>query len=399
MGAAPQNGVLVVAAGRGSRAGGALAKQYQPIGGQAVLRRTLEQFVSEERIGMIQVVIHPDDSELYENCTEGLGKLNPPVFGGETRQASVRLGLEALAAENPANVLIHDAARPFVTGDIICAVLDALEAHDGALAALPVADTLKQVADSRITATLPRDNLWRAQTPQGFRFQVIRKAHAKAAEAGKTDFTDDTAVAEWAGLDVAAVMGSEANIKLTTSEDMRMADDKLSGKTAAGSQTGTYEFRTGTGYDVHAFTAGSSVTLCGVEIPHSLGLKGHSDADVAMHALTDALLGAVCEGDIGAHFPPSDPQWKGAPSRTFLARAAELVARRGAAITHVDVTIICEAPKIGPHREAMRAKLSEVLELDKSRISVKATTTEGLGYTGRREGIAAQAAATVKLPA
>jgi len=388
---APLHAVLIVAAGRGSRAGAGPAKQYRRIGGEPVLRRTLARFSGEPRIGAIQVVIHPDDTALYEASIEGLDKLCPPVFGGAARQDSVRLGLEALAPLGPAAVLIHDAARPFVSSRIIMEVLDALEAHDGALAALPVTDTLKQVADGHITATLPREHLWRAQTPQGFRFRPIRDAHAQAAKAGRDDFTDDAAVAEWAGLDVTVVMGSGANVKLTTSEDIRMADEQLN-------PAGAHEFRTGTGFDVHAFTAGSHVTLCGIDIPHTLGLKGHSDADVAMHALTDALLGALAEADIGAHFPPSDSQWKDAPSRRFLSHAADLIAARGGQITHVDVTIICEAPKIGPHREAMRSQLAEILGLEPGRVSVKATTTEGLGFAGRREGIAAQAAATLRLP-
>lgn len=394
---APLHGVLIVAAGRGSRAGAGLAKQYRLIGGEPVLRRTLQQFVNAPAIGLIQVVIHPDDSELYEACIAGLPGLARPVFGGATRQASVRLGLEAMAAHHPASVLIHDAARPFVSGKIISNVLQALKTHDGALAALPVADTLKQVADGIITATQPRDNLWRAQTPQGFGFQAISDAHAKAAAAAQSDFTDDASIAEWAGLDVAVVMGSEQNIKLTTFEDIRMADEKLSGM-AAGPDTSAAEFRTGSGYDVHAFAAGDHVTLCGVEIAHGLGLKGHSDADVAMHALTDALLGAIAGDDIGAHFPPFDPKWKDAASHIFLSHAAQLVAKRGGVIIHADITIICETPKITPHRQAMRQRLADLLRLEPDRISVKATTTEGLGFTGRREGIAAQAMATVKLP-
>lgn len=390
--AAPLHGVLIVAAGRGSRAGAGPAKQYRTIGGAPVLRRTVERFAAHPRIGLIQVVIHPDDAALYESCIAGLPKLLPPVHGGATRQASVRGGLEALRMHGPTTVSIHDAARPFVTDEIISNVLDALEAHEGVLAALPVADTLKQVTDGQITATLPRDNLWRAQTPQSFRFNAILTAHQQANEAGRDDFTDDAAVAEWAGLDVSVVMGSEANIKLTTAEDLAMADAKLGGAQTA------HEFRTGTGYDVHAFAKGAHVTLCGIQIPHSCALKGHSDADVAMHALTDALLGAIGEADIGAHFPPGDAQWKNAPSHLFLARATELVAGRGGTITHADITIICEAPKIGPHREAMRKHLADLLGIAVGRVSVKATTTEGLGFTGRREGIAAQAAATVRLP-
>lgn len=395
---APLHGVLIVAAGRGSRAGAGLAKQYRHIGGEPVLRRTLLQFEREARIGLIQVVIHADNTKLYDRCIKGLTKLAPVVFGGAARQDSVRLGLEAMASHRPATVLIHDAARPFISADIICNVLDALDSHQGAMAALPVADTLKQVQDNFITATLPRENLWRAQTPQGFHFEAILKAHAKAARNGKTDLTDDAAVAEWAGLDVTVVMGSEQNIKLTTPEDIRMADDKLSGAMPQRSGASTDEFRTGSGYDVHGFTSGDHISLCGIEIAHEFALKGHSDADVAMHALTDALLGAIGEADIGAHFPPSDPQWKDAPSHQFLTHAADLVDQRGGRIVHTDITIICEAPKIGPHRQAMRRRLAQILKLDSSRISVKATTTEGLGFTGRREGIAAQAVATIRLP-
>ena len=300
----------------------------------------------------------------------------------------MRNGLEALEAHAPDRVLIHDAVRPFVTADIIDRVLDALAHAPGAIAAVPVADTLKQAGPGqRIAATLERAGLWRAQTPQGFRFAEILAAHAAAAAAGKTDLTDDAAVAEWAGLPVALVMGAETNRKLTTAEDLAMAEP-----------TGIVpDVRTGQGFDVHRFAPGDHVWLCGVRIAHTHALEGHSDADVALHALTDALLGAIGAGDIGQHFPDTDPRWKGAASHLFLSEALRLVRAQGGSIGNVDVTILCEAPKIAPHREAMRRRIAEILGLDEARVSVKATTTEGLGFTGRREGIAALATATVVL--
>lgn len=389
--------VVIVAAGRGSRAAvpGASPKQYAVIGGQTVLRRTIGAFARED-IAAIQVVIHPDDHGLYDAAVAGCSApLAGPVSGGTTRQASVLAGLEALAARGPVDlVLVHDAARPFVSGRTIGRVIAALGASPAALAALPVTDTLKRAdADGRVRDTIGRENLWRAQTPQGFRFDAILEAHRRAAALGRMDFTDDAAVAEWAGLPVTVVEDGGRNVKITTAEDLQMAERLL-----AGANTGSLEYRSGTGFDVHRFAAGDAVWLCGVAVPHSARLDGHSDADVGLHALTDAILGAIADGDIGQHFPPSDPQWKGAASRVFLADAARRVSERGGRIVSADVTLLCEAPKIAPHRDSMRAAIAAILGIDISRVAVKATTTEGLGFTGRREGIAAMASATVALP-
>jgi 2-C-methyl-D-erythritol 4-phosphate cytidylyltransferase/2-C-methyl-D-erythritol 2,4-cyclodiphosphate synthase len=345
-------------------------------------------------IDAVVVVIHPDDRGLYEETMTGLGaKLMSPVFGGSTRQVSVRLGLETLASAGHDAVLIHDAARPFVSNDVIASVLSALHRAQGSIAAVPVADTLKEEASGMMIArTVSRDRLWRAQTPQGFHFQPILAAHRKAYADGAAGMTDDAAIAEWAGLPVALALGSEANIKLTTAEDIQMAERRLANDTM-------FETRTATGFDVHRFTGGDHVWLGGVKIPHTQRLDGHSDADVVLHALTDALLGTIGDGDIGQHFPPSDPKWKGAASSLFLEDAARRVAERGGRIVNVDVTVLAEAPKVGPHRAAMQDVIGRVLGLTPDRIGIKATTTEGLGFTGRREGIAAMASATVLLPA
>lgn len=386
---------IIVAAGRGSRAGDGGPKQYRLLAGEPVLARTLSAFLAHPEIDAARTIIHADDNELYAEATASLArhpKLMPPVTGGKERQDSVRLGLESVESEAPSFVLIHDAARPFIDAATISRVIAAAGKTGGAIAALPVFDTLKKSdgADHPLIGdTISREGLWRAQTPQGFRYDEILKAHRAAA--GEA-LTDDAAVAERAGLKVSLVAGSPDNMKITQAEDFGMAEILLGRK-----RTMT-EFRTGTGFDVHEFEDGDAVILCGVSIPHGKKLKGHSDADAGMHALTDAILGAIGEGDIGDHFPPSDMKWKGAPSRIFLEKARDLVFERGGAITHCDITLICEAPKIGPHRNKMRAALAEILGIDVSRISVKATTTEGLGFTGRREGIAAMATATVSLP-
>jgi 2-C-methyl-D-erythritol 4-phosphate cytidylyltransferase/2-C-methyl-D-erythritol 2,4-cyclodiphosphate synthase len=305
----------------------------------------------------------------------------------------VRLGLEALAGAAPDQVLIHDAARPFVGHDVITRVIDALGTHAGAIAAEPVTDTLKRAsAAGTIAETVDRGGLWRAQTPQGFRFAPILEAHRRAAGEGREDFTDDASLAEWAGIEVALVRGSSRNMKITHAEDLAMAETLLT------ADLGSLEPRIGTGFDVHRFGPGDHVWLGGVRMAHTAGLVGHSDADVVLHALTDALLGAIGDGDIGAHFPPSDPKWKGAASRIFVEDAAARVAALGGRIANVDITLLCEAPRIGPHRDAMRASISRMLAIDVSRVGVKATTTEGLGFTGRGEGLAAMASATVLLP-
>lgn len=383
----PKITALIVAAGRGHRLGGSLPKQYQPLAGQPVLRHTALRFLAHPGIDTVQVVIHPDDRDLYNEAVGDLG-LAQPIAGGATRQDSVRQGLEALAANvAPDLVLIQDAARPFTGMAIIDAVLAALKDQPGAIPAVPVADTLKRAEGSRIAATVPRAGLHRAQTPQGFRFAAILAAHR--ALAGQ-ELTDDASLLEAMGQPVALVPGTEENFKITTAEDMMRAEILLGA---------TFETRSAGGFDVHRFAeSGGPVMLCGIAVPHDRGLEGHSDADVGLHALTDALLGCIAAGDIGQHFPPSDPQWKGAASDRFLAHAKELIAAKGGRIVHVDVTLICERPKVGPHRESMTARVAEILGLAADRVSVKATTTEQLGFTGRREGIAAQAMATIELP-
>ncbi len=377
---------LIVAAGRGHRFGGEVPKQYRSLGGHAVLRHSAQAFLSHPDVVGVRVVIHADDRALYDGAVEGLTLLDP-VPGGAERQESARLGLESLAPQAPDAVLIHDAARPFPDAALIARTIAALSDHDGAVAALPVTDTLKREGGCRsIAGTVERAGLWRAQTPQGFRYAPILAAHRAATGMA---LTDDAAVAERAGLRVALVPGSEDNFKVTTESDLARAAARLAQH---------WDVRTGMGFDVHRFGPGDMVWLCGVAVPHSHGLVGHSDADVGLHAATDAILGAIGAGDIGQHFPPSDPKWKGAPSHLFLAHAGTLVREKGGAIASLDVTFICERPKIGPHRAAMVARMADILGLDPGRVSVKATTTERLGFTGRDEGMAAQAIATVRLP-
>jgi 2-C-methyl-D-erythritol 4-phosphate cytidylyltransferase/2-C-methyl-D-erythritol 2,4-cyclodiphosphate synthase len=378
--------VLVVAAGKGERVGGIVPKQYASLMGKPVLRWTLEALARQTDVTAIQVAIGPEQEALYADAVAGLN-LRAPIVGGATRQESVRLGLEALADAVPDIVLIHDAARPLVSDRLIAAVIASLEAGaDAAVPLLPVADTLKK-HDGSAWNTVSRDGLHRAQTPQGFRFAKILRAHRHFAQ---RNVTDDMALAELAGLHIREVAGEEENLKITTPEDFARAEAQLRAKLG--------ESRTGMGYDVHKFVAGDHVWLCGIKVAHDHALEGHSDADVGLHALTDAILGAIGEGDIGVHFPPSDERWRGAPSWKFLDHAASLVRRKGGAIVHCDVTLICERPKVGPHREAMRARIADILSLDIARVSVKATTTEGLGFAGRQEGLAAQAVATVRLP-
>lgn len=375
---------LVVAAGAGQRAGGAAPKQYQPLRGRPMLRHCLDTFVAHPGVDATAVVIDPAHRALYDAATAGLDLL-PTVAGGATRQQSCHLGLQALAQDPPDQVLIHDAARPFVSPAVVDRVLTALEAVPGALPALPVADTLKRAGQHTVTETVDRAGLWRAQTPQGFAYAPIAAAHDAAR--GRDDLTDDAAVAEAAGLAVAIVAGDPDNEKITTSEQL------------AGANAVSAQLRTGFGFDVHAFAdGGDHVVLGGVPIAHNRSLAGHSDADVVFHAITDAVLGAIAAGDIGQHFPPSDDQWRGSASSVFLSHAAELVAAQGGRITNVDVTVICQAPPIGPHRAAMQAAIAETLGIAANQVGVKATTTEGLGFTGRGEGIAAQAVATVALP-
>jgi 2-C-methyl-D-erythritol 4-phosphate cytidylyltransferase / 2-C-methyl-D-erythritol 2,4-cyclodiphosphate synthase len=387
---------LIVAAGRGVRAGsGELAKQYRPIGGDAVLTLCIEAFISHPAIDVVQVVIGADDATHYHAAAPDSARLLPPVTGAATRQGSVLVGLNALATTQPIErVLIHDAARPFTSADLISRVVDGLEQAEAIVPTLPVTSTLKVVdARNTVTKTIPREGLFTAETPQGFRFSTILTAHQKA-QTERHEFTDDAAIAEWAGIPVRAVAGQVGNIKLTTAADIAEADRRL----AREALLDTGDIRVGNGYDVHVFGPGSQVMLGGVAIPHSHALRGHSDADVGLHALTDALLGALADGDIGSHFPPSDPQWKGASSDRFLADAVRRVTARGGIISHLDLTLVAEAPKIGPHRDAMRKRIAEICRIDVERVGVKATTSEGLGFTGRGEGIAAQATATIRLP-
>jgi 2-C-methyl-D-erythritol 4-phosphate cytidylyltransferase/2-C-methyl-D-erythritol 2,4-cyclodiphosphate synthase len=389
----PRTVALIVAAGRGHRVGGALPKQYQAIGARSVLRHTLEQFSGHPAIEAIQVVIAAPDRVLYDAQTVGL-VLRRAAIGGQTRQRSVLNGLEALYDEPPDIVVIHDSVRPLVSAETISRSIDAVTGShvDGAVACVPVTDTLKRVAGDRIAGTVERAGLWRAQTPQTFRFAPLLAAHRAVATLGDSDdtaLTDDVTVAERAGLEITMIQGEERNFKITTGDDLERARRELAPR---------LETRTGTGFDVHAFGPGQSVTLCGVTVPHTQGLVGHSDADVALHALTDALLGAIAAGDIGQYFPPSDPQWRGAASERFLRHAADLVARDGGRIVNVDLTLICEQPRIGPYRAQMRERIAAILGIPPGRVGVKATTTEKLGFAGRGEGIAVQAAASVELP-
>ena len=381
---------LIVAAGRGARLGGVSdvgPKQYLPLAGRPILARAVEAFRRHAGIDAVRVVIHGDDRERYDAALGGLDIL-PPVTGGDTRQDSVRLGLESLAEAGFDTVLIHDAARPLVSRALIDGTLAGLAANDGVAPAIAVTDSLKRASELTIEEHVDRTGLWRAQTPQGFKFGAILDAHRRAADGGRAALSDDAAVASAAGMSVAIVPGEEENVKVTTSDDLRRAEGILAART---------EYRTGLGLDVHAFAAEGSgpVRLCGIDIPHERGLAGHSDADAALHAATDAILGALAEGDIGRHFPPGDAAWKNADSRIFLRRAAEIAADRGAALAHLDITLICEVPKIAPHAEAMRARIAEILDVETGRVSVKATTTEGLGALGRGDGIAAQAIATL----
>lgn len=379
---------LVVAAGRGSRAARDLPKQYSTVGGKTVLRRTLEALLSHRAIDRILIVISEGDGDLYAQSVQGLPRLLPPVTGGATRRQSVHNGLEALAAEPPRLVLVHDAARPFVSGELVDRVIAACDERHGAIPVLPITDTVKRVEKGMIAGTVPREGLAAAHTPQAFPFRELLAAHRRAAAEGRDDLTDDAAVAALIRLPVRAVESERMNVKLTTPADFALAERGFAAR----------ESRTAQGFDVHAFGVGTSVWLCGVEVPHDRGLLGHSDADVGLHALTDALLGTIGDGDIGQHFPPSDPRWKGAPSHVFLADAVHRVRERDGRIVNLDVTLVCEHPKIGPHRHRMQARVAEIVGIDADRVGVKATTSEGLGFTGRGEGIVAFATATVSLP-
>ncbi len=374
---------LIVAAGAGVRAGGEIPKQYRRVGGQPVLRLALEPFCRHPKVDGVAVVIAPEHRPLYEEATRGLTLL-PGVAGGATRQASVRAGLEALAPLAPRLVLIHDAARPFVSTALIDRVLRALEHHPAVIPALPVVDSLRRIQGERVVEDVERADLVRVQTPQGFVFNAILDAHRHAPPIG---FPDDGAVAAWVGLPVVHVPGEEDNMKLTLPEDFALAERRLIAAAVR---------RTAQGIDVHRFAPGRRLVLAGIEIPSELGLEGHSDADVVLHAVTDAVLGLVGEGDIGEHFPPSEARWRDADSRLFVRHALALLSARDGVLEHLDVTILAEQPKLAPHRAAMRASLAELTDLPLSAVSIKATTTEGLGFIGRGEGIAALALATAR---
>jgi 2-C-methyl-D-erythritol 4-phosphate cytidylyltransferase/2-C-methyl-D-erythritol 2,4-cyclodiphosphate synthase len=386
---------IIVAGGRGLRAGPGGPKQYRDIAGRTVIARALEPFATHGDVGCVQPVCHPDDGVAFAAAAGSIPHL-APVPGGASRQASVRAGLEALAAHAPDVVLIHDAARPFVSQALISRAIAAAQDTGAAIPAIAVADTIKQVnAAGQIVGTPPRADLRIAQTPQVFRFDKILDAHRRAAHDGLSEFTDDAALAEWAGMTVATFEGDALNIKLTTPEDFAREEARLS---TGLSDSSLGDIRTGTGYDVHALGDGDHLMICGVRVPFHRGFIAHSDGDVGLHALVDALLGALADGDIGSHFPPSDPKWKGASSDRFLEDAARRVRERGGRIANLEVTLICERPKIGPHRETMRAKIAEIAGISMSRVAVKATTSERLGFTGREEGIAATASATIRLP-
>lgn len=382
---------ILVAAGRGERAGTENGpKQYQSMGTSTVLSSALQPFLDHSAIDTVRVVIHADDHSAYEAALSPAqrsnAKLLSPVTGGATRQASVHAGLKSVADGSPHHVLVHDAARPYVDAELITRVLTGLEHDEAALPCVALVDTIKRVEGERAVETLDRNQLFAAQTPQGFHFPTLLHLHQQAEKAGQS-VTDDVALAEAAGITVRKVEGSARNTKLTTREDMVAANNLVP------------DVRVGHGYDTHQMVEGKELWLCGVKLDHSHGLSGHSDADVGLHALTDALLSTIADGDIGSHFPPSDPKWKGARSNQFLAHAVTLVRAAGGTITHMDVTLLCEEPKIGPHRDAMRVQMAEITDVDMSRISVKATTNERIGFIGRQEGMVALATATVVMGA
>ena len=381
---------VIVAAGRGTRAGGDLPKQYRALAGEPVIRASLSLFSWHGEVGAVQPVIHRDDMTSYDAAAKGL-KLMPPVFGGSTRQASVLAGLEALSAGSPDIVLVHDAARPFCSSGLVSRAIAACAQTGAAIPGLEVTDTIKRVDSAGlITGTVNRAELRSVQTPQAFAFPALLDAHRKAAAAGRDDFTDDAALVEWAGLKVVSFAGEASNTKMTTDEDFSRAEAKRLASLA--------DLRIGSGFDVHTFGDGDHIMLGGIRVPHDRGVVGHSDADVVLHAIVDAILGALADGDIGKHFPPNDMRWKGASSDQFLKFAVQRVTERGGRVAHIDVTVICEAPRVGPHRDAMRARIAEIAGIAVERVGMKATTSEKMGFTGRGEGIAAMATATVRLP-
>jgi len=382
---------VVVAAGRGLRTGLDYPKQYKVLGGSPMVRESLRVFTGHPEVDLVVPVIHPDDTSRFAVAAEGLS-LAKPVSGAATRQGSVRAGLESLASDKPDIVLVHDAARPFTSQALVSRAIAAAAKHGAAVPGLPVTDTVKLIDDdSLVASTLDRSHLRTVQTPQAFSYPLLLDAHRRASAAKRDDFPDDAALVEWAGMKVAIFEGEARNMKMTTPEDFARVDREA--------QMAAADIRTGIGYDIHAFDEGGDhVWLGGVKIPHARKLQGHSDADVALHALTDAILGALADGDIGVHFPPSDEKWRGASSDKFLKFAVDRVTARGGQVSHLDVAIVCEAPKVNPHRDAMRARIAEIAGVSIDRVGVKATTNEKLGALGRSEGIAAMATATVRLP-
>jgi len=374
---------VIVAAGKGVRAGGEKPKQYREIAGRPVISWALKAFCDHPEVDFVQPVIGEAQHAFFTEAAAGFST-EPPVIGGLTRQDSCRIGLEAVAHRAPRLVLIHDAARPFVTRDLISRVIRGLEQHQGVVPGLKVTETLKRAPQGLVESTVDRHNLWAAQTPQGFDYGMIVAAHRKAVAEGIGDFTDDAQVAAHAGMAVAMIEGEADNRKITTERDFT--------NLTAG------DFRTGQGIDIHGFSDGDHVVLCGVRIPHSKRLAGHSDADVGLHALADAIFGSIGESDIGTHFPPTDPRWKGADSRVFVARAIELLTQKSGRIVNADITILAEAPRVAPHIPQMKQVLTGLLGIDDGRVAIKATTTEGLGFIGRGEGIVALATVTVRLP-
>ena len=386
--------VIIVAAGRGHRFGGEMPKQYLEVHQQPLVRHAVQVFLDHSAIDFILPVIHPDDADILANALDGLDYLEP-VAGGAARQDSVRNGLEALASSAPDYVLVHDAARPMVAPALIDRVIAALQNTPGVIPGIAVFDTLKRADDAGIiTDSVLRDGLWRAQTPQGFKYADLLAAHRSVIG---QELTDDAAVMEASGHRIAVVLGDEDNIKVTTPDDLMRMEEIMSDDSAQAKPVRSPSFRIGSGYDVHKLGPGDHVTLCGVEIASERALIGHSDADVALHAVTDAVFGAIADGDIGSHFPPTNSQWRGASSDKFLAYACKRMRERGFELSNIDLTIICEKPKIGPHRDAMRARLAEIAQIDVSCVSVKATTTERLGFTGRGEGIAAEAVIIIEI--
>jgi 2-C-methyl-D-erythritol 4-phosphate cytidylyltransferase / 2-C-methyl-D-erythritol 2,4-cyclodiphosphate synthase len=381
---------VVVAAGRGLRAGGPLPKQYLHVLGEPLIRPVLAVFAGHGEISIVQPVIHPDDDDLYQSAAEGLHLL-APVNGANSRQGSVRAGLEALQPHGPDLVLVHDAARPFVSPALITRAIGAGRASGAAVPVIGVTDTVKTVdATGVVMGTIDRSIVRMVQTPQAFEFTALLDAHRRAQAVGCDDFTDDAALVEWAGLKVTTFEGERENVKVTSNEDFaRVEVSRLAALS---------DVRTGFGFDVHPFAEGDHVMLGGVRIAHHRGLSGHSDADVVLHALVDAILGALAEGDIGVHFSPADPQWRGASSDRFLAFAVDRVRARGGRLAHLDVTVVCEAPRIGPHRDFIRSRIAEMAGIAVGRVGLKATTSEKMGFTGRGEGMAAFANATVRLP-